>query len=1054
MPEYLAPAVYVEEVDTGSKPIEGVSTSTAGMVGVTERGPGNVPMLVTSTGEYRRLFGEGLNRDDYGEHRFLPNSIEGFFTNGGKRVYVTRALAADRAEAAWAFVFDSRGTGAPPTRLLRPITSATPTTAYLLDATGMSVTSPPSWLQLGSGGDVEYAKLQAWAGAENHVVLDRPLAFAHADGDPVVQITAGTDSPCTLSAALPAGARSVTVAPSVGSIVGGSFVQLGTAATAEVVRVSVVAGTTLTLATPVAFDHASGEAVVRLTGGPTAPTTLDAGYAASAGDTVIHLANPAAYGAATTLVKIGAPGNEEVRRISGLVSVPLESKLARAFAVGTMVESVTETPAVGAPPKLDALAPAGATALRLSDRRNIVAGSWLRIGQLVDTVMEYVQVSAVPNPGSPAVPDPGIVVLAAPLANEQAAAKDVVRITGFNRDAAGVRGLASAAGQGAKALSLSGPTAGIVAGHLLRLLPPGGAAAVVRASGAPTALTPRRVTLAPPARKLHAAGAAVTPTRPLFKVQALDAGGWGQRLRVAVREPVRAAVDSRVRSPAATGVPDPTHLRLESANGIELGSVLQEWDAATDQWLGAACKVIAVDRGNGFLLTTDVPHGFAMGDQVRSREFDLEVYLMRQPDKANPGRDGAVVGSEVFAGLTLDPRHSRYLHKVVGCTWDYQNPSAVNDDDGQPLRRSDRRGEGASEYLRVRDVALDEPSPAAVQTAREDTLRPGPVFDLEVLPDGRRRPTRFALEGGTDMLPAPGDESIYLGQDNVDPERRTGLHTLRNIEDISIVAAPGRTSVSMQNALINHCELMRYRFAVLDGNPPPKDAMADIQAQRGQYDTKYAALYHPWLLIPDPYPASAGSVPDYPVPPSGHMVGIYARTDIERGVHKAPANEVVRGITGLQRVLNKEQHDILNPYPVNINVIRDFRNNNRGIRVYGGRCITSDSDWKYVNVRRLMIYVEASIDRGLQWVVFEPNAEPLWARVRRSITNFLTTTWRNGALEGTKPEEAFFVKCDRTTMTQTDIDQGRLICLVGVAPVKPAEFVIVRIGLWTAHADE
>jgi len=195
-------------------------------------------------------------------------------------------------------------------------------------------------------------------------------------------------------------------------------------------------------------------------------------------------------------------------------------------------------------------------------------------------------------------------------------------------------------------------------------------------------------------------------------------------------------------------------------------------------------------------------------------------------------------------------------------------------------------------------------------------------------------------------------------------------------------------------------------------------------------------------------------VPDVPIPPSGHIVGIYARTDIDRGVHKAPANEVVRGILGLQRIINKGEQDILNPYPVNINVIRDFRPNNRGIRVWGGRVITSDSDFKYVNVRRLLIFIEKSIDQGLQWVVFEPNAEPLWARVIRSISNFLTVVWRNGALEGTKREEAFFVKCDRTTMTQTDIDSGRLIVIIGVAPVKPAEFVIVRIGLYTAHSDE
>ena len=205
---------------------------------------------------------------------------------------------------------------------------------------------------------------------------------------------------------------------------------------------------------------------------------------------------------------------------------------------------------------------------------------------------------------------------------------------------------------------------------------------------------------------------------------------------------------------------------------------------------------------------------------------------------------------------------------------------------------------------------------------------------------------------------------------------------------------------------------------------------------------------------PGPVPGNARPTSrEYAIPPAGHVLGVYARTDIDRGVHKAPANEVVRGIVGLRRTVNKEQQDILNPYPVNINVIRDFRENNRGIRVYGGRVITSDSDWKYVNVRRLLIFIEASIERGLQWVVFEPNAEPLWARVRRVISNFLTVVWRNGALEGIKPEEAFFVKCDRTTMTQTDIDNGQLIVLVGVAPVKPAEFVIVRIGLWTARSD-
>jgi phage tail sheath protein FI len=245
--------------------------------------------------------------------------------------------------------------------------------------------------------------------------------------------------------------------------------------------------------------------------------------------------------------------------------------------------------------------------------------------------------------------------------------------------------------------------------------------------------------------------------------------------------------------------------------------------------------------------------------------------------------------------------------------------------------------------------------------------------------------------------------------------------------------------------MVTQCERLADRFAVLS----VLGQQGNVGGINPPRDTSYAAIYYPWVRVFDPFTRDTVLVP-----PVGHVTGIYARTDRERGVHKAPANEVVRGVVGLQRLLNKGEHDILNPYPININVIRDFRQNSRGIRVYGGRVITSDPDWKYVNVRRLLIFIEASLNRGLQWVVFEPNAEPLWARVRRSITNFLNLVWRNGALEGTKAEEAFFVKCDRTTMTQTDIDSGRLICVVGVAPVKPAEFVIVRIGLWTAHADE
>ncbi len=290
------------------------------------------------------------------------------------------------------------------------------------------------------------------------------------------------------------------------------------------------------------------------------------------------------------------------------------------------------------------------------------------------------------------------------------------------------------------------------------------------------------------------------------------------------------------------------------------------------------------------------------------------------------------------------------------------------------------------------------------------------------------------------------DKNNFIGTDN-GPGNKTGIKALEDIDVVSIIAAPGITDEEVQNDLILQCETLKDRFAILDG---PKDAsdLEVVQVFRSRYDSKYAALYFPWFIRSDPLDKV-----NIFVPPSGYLAGIYARSDVERGVHKAPANEVVKGIKDLKYSLNKREHDILNPYPVNVNVIRDFRSSNRGIRVWGARCITSDSDWKYVNVRRLFIFVEESIEEGTQWVVFEPNDEPLWARVRRSVTNFLTRIWRDGALQGNTPEEAFFIKCDRTTMTQDDIDAGKLIMEIGIAPVKPAEFVIFRIGQWTGGSE-
>lgn len=278
----------------------------------------------------------------------------------------------------------------------------------------------------------------------------------------------------------------------------------------------------------------------------------------------------------------------------------------------------------------------------------------------------------------------------------------------------------------------------------------------------------------------------------------------------------------------------------------------------------------------------------------------------------------------------------------------------------------------------------------------------------------------------------------YIRTDTDNPGERKGLTAFKVNEDISIIYSPNSQAVEdLTDAIIAHCEILKSRFAVIDS----KMTNSEISGlkPRDKNDSDYAAFYYPWLKVIEPASGMKRTVP-----PGGHVIGIYARSDIERGVHKAPANEKVRGINDLQFQLGKGEQDILNPRGVNC--IRALPG--RGIRVWGARTLSSDPLWKYVNVRRLFIYLEESIRRATQWVVFEPNNERLWARMIQTVSQFLTTEWKNGALMGTTPEEAFFVKCDRTTMTQSDIDNGRLICVIGVAPVKPAEFVIFRIAQW------
>ena len=300
----------------------------------------------------------------------------------------------------------------------------------------------------------------------------------------------------------------------------------------------------------------------------------------------------------------------------------------------------------------------------------------------------------------------------------------------------------------------------------------------------------------------------------------------------------------------------------------------------------------------------------------------------------------------------------------------------------------------------------------------------------------------LTLTGGMNGSAANITAADFIGEDR-GAGLRTGIQSFLDNDMVSIMAVPGVTDPNVQLTLVAHCENLGSRFAVLD---IPRDAkkVQDLIAQRDIFDTSYAALYHPWLISFDPLDKK-----NIAVPPSGAIMGIYARSDNTRGVHKAPANEVVRGCIGLDSQFNKGEQDILNPK--GINLIRSFPG--QGIRVWGARTATSNSSWKYVNVRRLFIFIEESIKANTNWAVFEPNDEVLWVRVQRTISVFLENLWRGGSLAGTAPEEAFFVNIGRDTMTQDDIDNGRLVCVIGVAPVKPAEFVIFRISQKTADAE-
>lgn len=467
---------------------------------------------------------------------------------------------------------------------------------------------------------------------------------------------------------------------------------------------------------------------------------------------------------------------------------------------------------------------------------------------------------------------------------------------------------------------------------------------------------------------------------------ARNPGGWGESLKVLVvgrdRPPVKVTT--------AIGTTPTTLITVQNTASFYVGAVVSVdhgFVSGSDS-LREVFTVTEILPGNtlrlsGSVSSVGVESSSTPGGFVQVNEIDIQIF------------DTATGTTETFRGLTWsqDADSSRQYDTVINTSsklaWVDPGSIGAGDLDNQPVSTSD-----------------------ATTT------------------NGFAEAFAGSVAGTGSIVP---DQIIG---DDLGPGHRTGIHALQDIEDIRIIAAPGITDAQVQNELITQCERMRYRFAVLDAKDEPgTPVVTDLLAQRNNYDSSFAAFYTPWVQIEAP----GNTLLD--LPPSGYVMGVYARVDNARGVWKAPANEPLNNVVGLKSYITTGEQDLLNP--AGVDCIRRFEG--RGIRIWGARTLSSDPDYKYVNVRRFMIFLEASLDRGTQWVVFEPNSPETWSRVVNSVSAFLNTQWRTGALLGRKPEDAYYVRCDETTMSADDILNGRLICDIGVAIVRPAEFVIFRI---------
>lgn len=938
MPEYLHPGVYVEETSYRGKPIQGVSTSTAGFVGAAYKGPEKKPVLVTSLGDFRRKYGDPVSPPEkLGD--YLGHAVKAFFENGGSRAYVVRVLAAD-ATAASATI--EQGT-------------------VLSLRSGTTVRGPTRTIPLNSLRQVE-------VGSVLHV-FTRATA-----SDPFVDT------------------RQLQVA---------SYDALRNRVTV-IAADEIPSGVTLEPANTYFLIATVPPPIVP--GAPTGPT-FRARNRGTEGNRIAVLVRPTDMPPVALTTRTVLRLQPEVDTPAGPIGVGTGNLTLTSAALRRLRTGDTITVGTAAPVAIAAIDAAelsftigagtaanygiGAGTISLVSRRGTALVPPLVLGAIPAGTFNLT--AAIPSPEAACPHDVAAVLLP----------NDVIRLI-----------------QGANQVDLT------VTGIRLSQEVAAGAHVTLAGGGVNVAQNGATVSV----RLVDTSNA----NPDLARLIVDNATGFGVPTRAGSPEPIAITNGSDYEASVIRLV-DPAINTLYVAKAAAAGQFSSAVTVAN--WVSLESRQLAADTQLSVAVasTASFYSGATVELDTGTVKYELTV------DTVDPGTRkvrftaGLPLGANVYLDVPASPADRRaYLRtaEIEIQVWEDEvvretfSRLTWNDDTATVAFRRHFANYLNDPEIGSKLVEVVQPIPPGTGLSNQPTTRNG-------------RPRQ--LGNGSDGSDLTAIDLI--GADN-GAGNRSGIEALSERTDISIVAVPGVVEESVQSALIGHCERLKYRFAVLDGKQGTP-LVTDIQAHRNNYDTEYAAYYAPWLKTLD---LTSGQT--ILIPPSGYAIGIYARTDNTVGVHKAPANEVVRNITDVEFPFTEGEQDVLNP--IGVNLIRDLTP--RGIRVWGARTISSDQEWKYVNVRRLFIFLEHSIDIGTQWVVFEPNSESLWARVTETITAFLIGVWKSGALMGTTPEQAFFVRCDRSTMSQDDIDNGRLICEIGVAPVMPAEFVIFRIGQFTADA--